>query len=137
MAEYNTILLPLRGELNYLVQHLRGLVAKKRQKKRSLSFVHSRESGMVDSRRLWKLCAGRYDVFKRRRVDNGSQMVTDPDSLAVYLLMDESHSMMDRGRYVRAKQAAIIMGEALDILGITFSIAGYTFFRNDLSGWFS
>ena len=53
-------------------------------------------------------------------------MITDPDSLAVYLLMDESHSMMDSGRYVRAKQAAIIMGEALDILGIAFAVTGYT-----------
>ena len=126
IAEYNAILLPLRGELNYLVQHLRSLVDRKRQKKRSLSFVHGRQSGMVDNRRLWKLCAGREDVFKQRRVDNGSQMITDPDSLAVYLLMDESHSMIDFSRYVRARQAAIIMGEALNTLGITFAITGYT-----------
>jgi len=126
IAEYNAILLPLRVQLNYLVQHLRSLVDRKRQKKRKLGFVHSRQSGMVDSKRLWKLCAGRDDVFKQRRVDNGSQMATDPDSLAIYLLMDESHSMMDFGRYVRAKQAAIIMGEALDTLGITFAITGYT-----------
>ncbi len=126
IIEYNAILMPLRGELNYLVQRLRSLVDRKRQKKRKLGFVHSRQSGMVDSKRLWKLCAGRDDVFKQRRVDNGNQMATDPDSLAVYLLMDESHSMMDRGRYVRARQAAIIMGEALDILGITFAITGYT-----------
>ena len=126
IAEYNAVLLPLRVQLNYLVQHLRSLVDRKRQKKRKLGFIHSKQSGMVDNRRLWKLCAGNSDVFKQRRVDNGSQIVTDPDSLAVYLLMDESHSMMDFGRYVRAKQAAIIMGEALDILGITFAITGYT-----------
>ena len=126
MAEYNAILLPLRGGLNYLVQHLRSLVDRKRQKKRGLSFVRNRQSGMVDNRRLWKLCAGREDVFKQRRVDNGSQMITDPDSLAVYLLMDESHSMMDSERYVKEREAAIIMGEALDTLGITFAITGYT-----------
>ena len=126
IAEYNAILIPLRVQLNYLVQHLRSLVDRKRQRKRKLSFVHSRQSGIVDSKRLWKLCAGREDVFKQRRIDNGSQMITDPDSLAVYLLMDESHSMMDFGRYLRAKQAAIIMGEALDTLGITFAITGYT-----------
>ena len=126
IAEYNAILLPLRGELNYLVQHLRSLVDRKRQKKRSLSFVRNRRRGMVDIRRLWKLCAGRDDVFRQRRVDDGSQMITDPDSLAVYLLMDESHSMMDFGRYVRARQAAIIVSEALDTLGITFAITGYT-----------
>ena len=126
IAEYNAVLLPLRGELNYLVQHLRSLVDRKRQRKRRLGFVHGRERGMVDIRRLWKLCAGREDVFKQRRVDNGMQMITDPDSLAVYLLMDESHSMMDQERYVRARQAAIIMGEALDTLGITFAITGYT-----------
>ena len=126
IAEYNDILVPMRRELNYLVQHLRSLVDRKRQKKRSLSFVRNKRNGTVDSRRLWKLCAGREDVFRQRRVDNGSQIVTDPDSLAVYLLMDESHSMMDLGRHVRARQAAIIMGEALDRLGITFSVTGYT-----------
>ena len=126
IAEYNAILLPLRVQLNYLVQHLRSLVDRKRQKKRSLSFVRNRERGVVDGRRLWKLCTGREDVFRQRRVDNGSQMVTDPDSLVIYLLMDESHSMMNQGRYVRARQAAIIMGEALDTLGITFAVTGYT-----------
>ena len=126
IAEYNAILLPLRVQLNYLVQHLRTLVDRKRQRKRKLGFVHNRERGVVDGRRLWKLCAGNSDVFKQRRVDSGNQIVTDPDSLAVYLLMDESHSMMDHARYLRAKQAAIIMGEALDILGITFAITGYT-----------
>jgi len=126
IAEYNAVLLPLRGELNYLVQHLRSLVDRKRQKKRRLGYIHSRENGVVDMKRLWKLCAGREDVFKQRRVDNRSQMITDPDSLAVYLLMDESHSMMDFDRYVRARQTAIIMGEALDILGISFAITGYT-----------
>ena len=126
IAEYNAILMSLRGELNYLVQHLRSLVDSKRQKKRRLGFVRNRERGVVDGRRLWKLCTGREDVFRQRRVDNGSQMYTDPDSLVIYLLMDESHSMMNQGRYVRARQAAIIMGEALDILGITFAITGYT-----------
>ena len=126
IAEYNAILIPLRVQLNYLVQHLRSLVDRKRQRKRKLGFVHSRQSGIVDVRRLWKLCAGNSDVFKQRRIDNGNQMATDPDSLALYLLMDESHSMMDFGRYVRARQAAIIMGEALNTLGITFSITGYT-----------
>ena len=126
IAEYNAVLLPLRVQLNYLVQHLRSLVDRKRQKKRRLGFVRNRGSGMVDVRRLWKLCAGRADVFKQRRVDNGNQIVTDPDSLALYLLMDESHSMMDFGRYVRARQAAIIVSEALDTLGITFAVTGYT-----------
>jgi len=126
IAEYNAILLPLRSELNYLVQHLRSLVDRKRQKKRSLSFVRNRGSGMVDNRRLWKLCAGREDVFKQRQLDSGSQLAIDPDSLAVYLLMDESHSMIEHDRYAKAKEAAVIIGEALDILGITFAITGYT-----------
>jgi len=126
VAEYNAILLPLRRELNYLVQHLRNLVDMKRQRKRRLAFVRNMRSGAVDSRRLWKLCAGRDDVFRQRRVDNATQMATDPDSMAVYLLMDESHSMMEFGRYVRAMEAAIIMSEALDRLGITFAVTGYT-----------
>lgn len=126
VAEYNAILLPLRRELNYLVQHLRNLVDMKRQRKRRLAFVRSMRSGTVDSRRLWKLCAGRDDVFRQRRVDDATQMATDPDSMAVYLLMDESHSMMEFGRYVRAREAAITMSEALDRLGMAFAVTGYT-----------
>jgi len=126
IAEYNAVLMPLRMELNYLVQHLRSLVDMKRQRKRRLAFIRSMRSGTVDSRRLWKLCAGRDDVFRQRRVHDATQMATDPDSMAVYLLMDESHSMMEFGRYVRAMEAAIIMSEALDRLGITFAVTGYT-----------
>ena len=126
VAEYNAILLPLRRELNYLIQHLRSLVDMKRQRKRRIAFVRSMRSGTVDSRRLWKLCAGRDDVFRQRRLDDAVQMATDPDSMAVYLLMDESHSMMEFGRYIRAREAAIIMSEALDRLGITFAVTGYT-----------
>jgi len=132
IAEYNALLLPLRRELNYLVQHLSNLVDRKRQKKRRSAFVHSRKEGVVDVRRLWKLCAGQEKVFKQRRVENGSQMVVDPDCLAVYLLMDESHSMIERGRYIKAKEAAIIMGEALDRLGITFALTGYSTAGSDL-----
>lgn len=126
IAEYNALLLPLRRELNYLVQNLFSLVDKKRQKKRRRVFTRNRKRGIVDSRRLWKLCTEREDVFKQRRVDDGKQMAIDPDSLAVYLLVDESHSMMQFGRYIRAREAAIIVGEALDRLGITFALTGYT-----------
>ena len=126
VAEYNEVLLPLRRELNYLIQHLRSLVDEKRQKKRRLAFVRSMRSGVVESRKLWKLCAGRDDVFRQRRVHDATQMDTDPDSMAVYLLMDESHSMTEFGRYIRAMQAAIIMSEALDRLGINFAVTGYT-----------
>ncbi len=126
IADYSAILAPLLGELNYLAQNLLNLVDRKRQKKRTRAFVRNRERGVVDSRRLWKLCAGREDVFKQRRVDDGRQMAVDPDSLAVYLLVDESHSMMESGRYIRAREAAIIMCEALDILVITFALTGYS-----------
>jgi cobalamin biosynthesis protein CobT len=98
----------------------------KRQRKRRLAFVRSMKSGVVDSGRLWKLCGGRDDVFRQRRIHDAAQIDTDPDSLAVYLLMDESHSMMKLGRYVRAMEAAIIMSEALDRLDITFAVNGYT-----------
>jgi nitric oxide reductase activation protein len=101
-------------------------VDKKRQRKRKLSFVRRREQGMVDSRRLWKLCAGSSDVFMQRRIDQGRELVVDPDSLAFYLLIDESHSMMESGRYVYAREAAIILGEALDNLSIAFAMTGYT-----------
>jgi cobalamin biosynthesis protein CobT len=126
IAEYNAILTSLRRELNYLVQNLYSLVDKKRQRKRRLTFIRSRNRGVVDSRRLWKLCAGREDVFKQRRVGHDSQRDVDPDSLAMYLLVDESHSMLDSGRYVRAREAAIVISEALDRLGITFALTGYT-----------
>jgi len=126
VAEYNEILTPLRRELNYLAQHLRSLAHKKRQKKRRRSFVRNRKAGIVDSRRLWRLCAGREDVFKQRRVDHSSQIAIDPDSLAVYLLVDESHSMLDSGRYIKAREAAVVVGEALDRLGIAFALTGYS-----------
>jgi cobalamin biosynthesis protein CobT len=126
LAEYNAILTPLRRELNYLVQHLYSLVAKKRQKRRRRAFVRNRERGVVDSGRLWKLCAGKEDVFKERRVGDDSLMAVDPDSLAVYLLVDESHSMLEMERYVRAREAAVILCEALDRLGMTFALTGYT-----------
>ena len=126
IAEYNALLLPLRRELNYLVQHLSNLVDKKRQKKRRRAFARNRERGTVDARSLWKLCTGRQDVFRQRRVDDAAQIAIDPDCLAVYLLIDESHSMIERSRYIRAKEAAVIMCEALDRLGITCAITGYT-----------
>ncbi len=126
LAEYNAILTPLRRELNYLVQHLYSLVSKKRQKRRRRTFVRNRERGVVDSGRLWKLCAGKEDVFKERRVADDDLMAVDPDSLVVYLLVDESHSMMELGRYMRAREAAVILCEALDRLGIAFALTGYT-----------
>ena len=126
MTEYNAVLLPLRRELNYLAQNLRNLAHKKRQKKRRNGFIRKRKNGVVDARRLWQLCAGNSDVFMQRRCNNGSEMIIDPDSLAIYILLDESHSMMELDRYVRARQAAIIMAEALDCLGITFELTGYS-----------
>lgn len=126
IAEYNALLLPLLRELNYLARNLFSLADKKRQRKRRMAFTHNRKEGVVDTRRLWKLCAGREDVFKQRRVDDDRQMEVDPDSLAVYLLVDESHSMIESGRYIRAREASMIMGEALDKLGITFAMAGYS-----------
>jgi len=126
IGEYNVLLMPLRSELNYLVQHLFSLVDKKRQRKRKLAFAHNMKEGVVDSRRLWKLCAGRDDVFKQRQMGDDNQMAIDPDSLAIYLLVDESHSMTESGRYIRAREATIIVCEALDRLGITFALTGYT-----------
>jgi hypothetical protein len=126
IAEYNAVFMPLRRELNYLAQNLRNLAHKKRQKKRRNGFIRNRKSGVVDGRRLWQLCAGNSDVFKQRHIDNGSEITIDPDGLAVYLLMDESHSMMELDRYIRAQQAAVIMAEALDRLSITFELTGYS-----------
>jgi len=126
LAEYNAILMPLRRELNYLIQNLRNLVDKKHQKKRRRSFIHNRKQGLVESRRLWKLCFGRDDVFMQRKVEVSKEMDIDPGSLAIYLLIDESHSMMESDRYLWAREAAIVVCEALDSLGITFALTGYT-----------
>jgi len=126
IGEYNAILMPLRNELNYLIQHLRNLVDKRRQQKRRRVFVHNTKNGLIDSRRLWKLCAGEDNVFKQRHDDKARELDIDPDSMAIYLLVDESHSMMELERYLRAREAAIILSEALDKLNITFALTGYT-----------
>ncbi len=126
ISEYNAILMPLRRELNYLAQHLHSLIDKKHQNKRRRSFIHNRKQGVIESRRLWKLCSGRDDVFMQRRIEVSREMDTDPDSLAIYLLVDESHSMMESDRFLRAREAAIITAEALDKLNITFALTGYT-----------
>jgi len=126
ISEYNSILMPLRRELNYLAQHLHSLIDKKHQNKRRRSFIHNTKQGVIESRRLWKLCSGRDDVFMQRRVEVSREMDIDPDSLAIYILVDESHSMMESDRYLRAREAVIIVCEALDSLGITFALTGYT-----------
>jgi cobalamin biosynthesis protein CobT len=126
ISEYNSILMPLRRELNFLVCNLRNLVDKKHQNKRRRSFIHNTKQGVIESRRLWKLCSGRDDVFMQRRVEVSREMDVDPDSLAIYLLVDESHSMMESDRYLRAREAVIIVCEALDSLGIAFALTGYT-----------
>jgi len=105
ISQYNAVLMPLRRELNYLIQNMRNLVDKKHQNKRRRSFIHNRKQGAIESRRLWKLCSGRDDVFMQRKVEVSREMDIDPDSLAIYLLIDESHSMMESDRY-RAPRSA-------------------------------
>jgi cobalamin biosynthesis protein CobT len=126
ISEYNAILMPLRRELNYLIQNLRSLVDKKRQRKRRRVFIHNTKNGLIDTRRLWKLFTGQERVFKQRQFDSGKELDVDPDSLAIYILADESHSMMESDRYLRARESAIILAEALESLNISFAVTGYT-----------
>jgi len=123
LPEYLSELAPLRREMNYLVQHMRNIVDQKRSTKRRSGFRVARH-GVVDTRRVWKIATGSDDVMKQRCATVG--MDADPDSLALYLLADESHSMLEGERFIHARQAAIIVCEALSELGIRFALTGYT-----------
>ena len=111
---------------SYLVQHLRSIIETKRRRSRKRTMQVMQRSGAVDIKRLWKLATGDDRVLKHRLNSPGWRDETDPDSLAVYILLDESHSMNTSGRIQYAKEAVAVLGEVLNTLGITFAITGYS-----------
>jgi len=125
LGEYLAELNPLRAEMSYLIQHMQKVVDTKRARKRSSSFRRGTR-GAVDTRRVWKVATGQDDILKRRCVSINRGFDVDPDSLAIYILLDESHSMQEGERFHYARQAAMIVCEALSELGIRFAITGYT-----------
>lgn len=125
LGEYLAELNPLRAEMNYLIQHMQKIVDTKRARKRSSSFRKGTR-GAVDTRRLWKVATGQDDILKHRCVSVNRGFDVDPDSLAIYILLDESHSMQEGQRFHYARQAAMIVCEALSELCIRFALTGYT-----------
>jgi cobalamin biosynthesis protein CobT len=125
LSDYLAQLAPLRSEMNYLIQHMQSIVDTKRARKRMKSFRTSRR-GTVNTKRIWKVAMNSDEIMKRRSIHANNGYDVDPDSLAVYILLDESHSMLQRDRIFHARQAAMVVCEALAGLGISFALTGYT-----------
>ena len=111
---------------SYLVQHLRNIVETKRRKSGRNTLQCMQTEGSVDVRRLWKIATGDDRILKRRENKRGLSRETDPDSLVVYILLDESHSMQTADRIQYSKEAAAVLGEVLHSLGIPFAVTGYS-----------
>jgi cobalamin biosynthesis protein CobT len=110
---------------SYLIQHLRNMVETKRRRSRKKTVQTMRSSGSPDIKRLWKIATGDDRVLKQRH-RAGINRETDPDSLAIYILLDESHSMNTLGRIRYSREAVAVLGEVLHELKISFAITGYS-----------
>ncbi|MBD3183122.1 VWA domain-containing protein [Candidatus Poribacteria bacterium] len=110
----------------YLIQHLKSLVETKRRRSRRKSVQTMLTSGSPDMKRLWKIAAGDDRVMKQRLNRPNMNRETDPDSLAVYILLDESHSMRTGDRIGYSKEAVAVLGEVLHELSISFAVTGYS-----------
>jgi cobalamin biosynthesis protein CobT len=111
---------------SYLIQHLKSIIETKRRRSRKKAVQYMQASGSVDTRRLWKLSTGDDKVMKQKIAHNSLNDETDPDSLAVYVLLDESFSMKTSDRIQYAREAVAVLGEVLNDLNIPFAITGYT-----------
>jgi hypothetical protein len=111
---------------SYLIQHLKSIIETKRRRSRKKAVQYMQASGSVDTKRLWKLSTGDDNVMKHKIAHNSINDETDPDSLAVYVLLDESYSMKTFDRMIYAREAVAILGEVLHDLHIPFAITGYT-----------
>ena len=126
LSEYLMLVRHHTAHQSYLIQHLRNIIETKRRRSRKKSVQSMQRSGSVDVRRLWKLATGDDRVLKRRLNQTGMSDETDPDGLAIYILLDESHSMNTSSRIQYSTEAVAVMGEVLNDLAIPFAITGYS-----------
>lgn len=111
---------PAKSLKNRLVSLLRS---------RSLSYTSlDHERGEIDTSALYSVPCGNKRVF--------SQIINGQDTdVAVGILIDNSGSMHSDFKYLRAREVAGIMGEALDAIRVPFFIASW---HQDYSrGWLS
>jgi len=132
LEDYHKILNPILRECNFLSGELERITSQRRRKKRHMAFKRGERRGILDTKTLWRIAEGEDKVFKRRIKGEGKSLTVDPDSLAIFILIDESWSMSEMGRIKEAQKALIILAEALDNLQIPFAITGYTTTRNEL-----
>lgn len=76
-------------------------------------------SGKLDMARLWKQRTGSYRLFQRR-------VHRSEREIAFSLLVDESASMKRANKIQLAQKAAVMLGEALDPLGVPIEIIGFS-----------
>ena len=126
ISEYLTLVRHHTRHQSYLIQHLKSIVEIKRRRSRKKTMQVMQCSGSVDVKRLWKLATGDDRVMKQRLNQPGITKEIDPDSLATYVLLDESHSMNTSGRVQYSKEAVAVLGEVLHELRIAFAITGYS-----------
>ncbi len=126
LSEYLALIRHHTRHQGYLIQHLKSIVETKRRRSKKKTIQIMRLSGSVDMKRLWKLAIGDDRVLKQRLNQPGMTRETDPDSLAIYILLDESHSMNTSGRIRYSKEAVAVLGEVLHELRISFAITGYS-----------
>lgn len=77
------------------------------------------EEGRLDRSALYRVEMGDRRVFYR-------QVETAEDVPAVAILVDESGSMNESGKYQVARQAAVALGETLAKLNVPFALYGFT-----------
>ncbi|MFC1718085.1 VWA domain-containing protein [Candidatus Poribacteria bacterium] len=126
LSEYLPLIRFHSRHQSYLIQHLKNIVETKRRRSRKKAVQTMRSSGSPDIKRLWKLATGEDRVLKQRLNQTGIAKETDPDSLAIYILLDESHSMNTAGRIRYSRDAVAVLGEVLYELKISFAISGYS-----------
>ena len=126
LSEYLPLIRFHTRHQSYLIQHLRNMVETKRRRSRKKTVQVMRSSGSPDIKRLWKIATGDDKVLKQRLNRAGINRETDPDSLAIYILLDESHSMNTLGRIRHSREAVAVLGEVLNELKLSFAITGYS-----------
>ena len=126
LPEYLSLINRHTRHQSYLIQHLQSIIDTRRSRSRKRSVQAMQCSGTVDIKRLWKLPTGDDRVMKKRSTRTSLNHEIDPDSLAIYFLLDESHSMNTSDRILYAKEAVAVLGEVLNTLDIDFAITGYS-----------
>jgi len=111
---YQGIWREVRREAGFLEMRLTNVL----REAAYLRYAGQFRSGKLRTAKLWKQRLGIYRLFERP-VDAGR-------SMAFSLLVDESASMKGQDKYRLAAMTAVLLGEALDRLGIPLEIIGFT-----------